>query len=227
MSIETLLTLGVAAAILVVAALLRVVILGVVRIGLRLSGRRIWWLERSRRWDAAEDTDRPKRPERARLWPRIVRGARSAASAVAFLVSGTIEGLGIMVVGLARGADALGVALAPRLRGGFRTSAGSAAAATAWLGPRLREAGRRTASVTGSALARVKPAIVLAIATLQHLVLALAGRTRAWIQQHEVERSARPGEPTSAGDGPRVIDLDHDFDPLTDDFPEDRIGSSV
>lgn len=223
MSIETLLTLGLATAILVLAALLRLLVLGAARLGLRLSGRRAWWLEKPRR----ERAERAERPQRAALWPRLARGARSATAALGFLVSGVVEGLGIAVVGLARGADRTGAALAPRLRGASRSSASAADAAAAWLGPRLGSAAATSRRALASGVARVKPAVVLAIATVQHVAQLVVDRTRAWVNEREAERSARPGEATSSGDGPRVIDLDRDFDPLTDDFPEDRIGSSV
>lgn len=223
MSLETLLTLGATTGILVLAALLRFVVLGIVRLGLRLSGRQVWWLQRTPRERATGRDLRERRP----LWPRVVRGARSAAAASWFLVAGVAEGLGIAAVGLARGSVRLGAAVATGVRGALDTSADAAVSTTAWLGPRLRRAGRRSRRVVGAGISRVKPAVVLTVATVQHFSTLLAARAEAWLQEHQAERSARPGEPTAAGGGPRVIDLDRDFDPLTDDFPEDRIGSSA
>ncbi len=223
MGIETLVTLGVAIAILVLAALLRFVVLGIVRLGLRLSGRHPWRLQRAPRERAPGE----HRRERPPLWPRVVRGARAVAAASQFLVQGVVEGLGIAVVGLARGAGRLGAGLATAIQRASQTSAHAAVSITAWVGPGLRLAARRSRRLLGGALSRVKPAIVLSLATVQHFSSVLAARARAWLEEHQAERSARPGEPASPGGGPRVIDLDRDFDPLTDDFPEDRIGSSV
>lgn len=227
MSIETLLTLVVAAAILVLAAVLRFVVLGSIRMALRISGVQVEWLQKP----APGTSDKR---ERARVAPSVARGLRSAAAAVGYIGRAFVEGLRIGAAGIARGAAgiargavAFAAWLSPWMRDASRSSTRTVASAGRRVGPVVRQASRRSVLAVRSVRDRLKPSFVVAVATVQHLARLILERARSWIQEHEAERSARPGEPTSAGGGPRVIDLDRDFDPLTDEFPEDRIGSSV
>lgn len=220
MSIETLLTLGVAAAILLLAAVLRFVILGSIRLALRITGTEVPWLQKPPRTGSGG-------PKRAPLAPRLARGGRSAAAGLAYTGSAFVDGLRITAAAVVHAASAVAAWASPRLRGASRSSRAAVAAAGRDLRPRVRQAARRSATSLTSLPARLKPAFVVTVATVQHLARLVAQRTRTWVQEHEAERKARPGEPTSAGEGPRVIDLQRDFDPLTDDFPEDRIGSPL
>lgn len=185
MSIETLLTLGVAAAILVAAFLLRLVVLTFLRVGLRLAGRDASWLKpqwvpRSRR----------------RLRPRLGAAVRGAGAAVA---------AGAAVVGAAGGAG---------VRGAARAGAGLerwAHGTNARLAPRTTQltlAARRR----GTAFAkRLGMLLVTAIATVQHFAsLAVVGLRRWLNDQRNGERVTKP-EPRRHA---KVIDLDHDDDPL-------------
>ena len=223
MSIETLLTIGLALAILVVAAVLRFLILGVTRSGFRVSGREIPWALRPARYRESTGGTGVRAP----IGPRVATGARGAVGSATFLVSAFVEGLAIAVLGTVRALTAIAAVGVPRLRGAGRTVGGSMTAAGAAAGPRAGAALSGLRRASASALARLRPALVIAIATLQHLGRVTARRTRARLEQLREERSTRPGEPTAAGDGPRVIELDREFDPLTDDFPEDRIRSSI
>lgn len=224
MSIETLLTLGLATAILVVAAILRFVVLGVARLGLRLSGRDVPWLQKPHREQAPEEA--PRRSHNP-IRPRLGRAGHKLAGEAAFLASAFAEGLTIAAVGTAREARSLVGTLTGAARSGGGTTGAAVTASAAAVAPKASDALATARHSTASALRRIKPAFVIAVATVQHLGALAISRVRGWVEQQQEERSLRPGEPTASGDGPRVIDLDREFDPLTDDFPEDRVGSSV
>lgn len=224
MSIETLLTLAVAAGILAVAAVLRFVILGSIRVALRVTGTQVWWLQKPSRWET--DAGATPRAGRAPLRPRVAALGRATARESVFFVTAFAEGIRLAAVGIATWALAVAAWSTPRLEGAGR-GAGTALATTAErTRPGLRRASEALSRSARSAASKVKPAFVVAVATVQHLVRLVAARAAAWVDGRHAERSARPGEPTPGGDGPRVIDLDRDFDPLTDDFPEDRVGST-
>src|SRR5687768_3207810 len=105
MSIETLLTLALAAGILAVAAVLRFVILGSIRLAMRVSGTHVWWLEKPSRWEPAISSTH--RPPRAPLRPRASALGRRIARETVFLVTAFAEGLRLATVGLATWALAL------------------------------------------------------------------------------------------------------------------------
>ena len=207
MSIETLLTLALAAGILVSAVVLRFVILGIARLLAHLSGREMALRKTPRK--------RRQRPSREPIWPHIAGGARSLGAASAFVAGAVVKGVRIAATGLV---TITVVVVASTVQGvrGMATS----------LGPRIGAGGQTSWRGMASAWAWLKPRLVVAVATAQHLGRASAQRTRDWVSQQQEERSARPGEPTSGGHGPRVIELNDDWDPLTDEFPEERLTPS-
>ena len=209
MSIETLLTLGLTAALLAAAFVLRVVILGSLRLGLRLAGRDTSWTrpQRASRPAASPSADGTPETRRKRpLWTpgsaaalrTKVRGAGAevgpglgAAGASLLAVAATAWG------GMTRGADALE-------RWADRTSES--------LQPAMRDitsAARRSTRDIGKY-------VVAGIATVQHVALLLAGWVRGMWGDTDRDQAIdhRREESTK-----KVIDLDLDFD-------EDPLGSS-
>lgn len=186
MSIETLLTLGVAAAILVVAFLLRLVVLTFLRLGLLLAGRDASWLK-------------PQRLPRSRrsLRPRVGAALRGAGVAVA------------AGAGVARVAVGAGVQGAARAGAGFERWADATNARLAPRTTQLTLAARRRGA---SFAKRLGMLLVAAIATVQHFAsLAAVGLRRRLNDQRNGGRVAKP-EPRRPA---KVIDLDHDDDPVT------------
>lgn len=214
-SIETLLTLGLAAAILLAAALIRLIVLGLLEIAFRLAGRDTAWLHPFRHAPPAGAGPRGRRPVRLRLEqglgvvrrdlaPRVKAGGAATAAAIVF-VAATLAGWAV-IAGREAGRGGRGAAawLGPRLRGGFAQFRRAARSAGAWIRPRA----------------------VVALATIQHLVRIAVERSRAWLEARSVERNARVGAEDGPDAGPsprppRVIDLDKDWDPLTDPLPPD------
>lgn len=221
MSIETLLTLGVASGILVLAVVLRFVVVSIARVLARVSGREVRPVRKARperrqpKGEPISPRKRRQRPARQPMWPRIANAGRSVGAAVTFLAGGFVEGLRIAATGLLT-VTVVVLASAAQIT---RRSAAS-------LGPRIAAGGKASWRALASAWGWLKPRLVVAVATVQHLVRASVQRAREWVDQRQEERSSRPGEPTSAGHGPQVIDLKDDWDPLTDEFPEDRLTPS-
>lgn len=157
MSIETLLTLGLAVVILAVAFVLRLVILTLLGVALRLAGKDASWLK-------------PQRVERARppLRPRVASTLRRGAAGVAFLAAlaaaaGAAAGRGAVrgAAELERWADAANRRLAPHTM-------------------QLATAARRRAA---AAAARLGSALVTVVATLQHVSAVLGARLRQRLQR--------------------------------------------
>ena len=194
MSIETLLTLGLTAAILVAAFMLRVVILGGLRLGLRLAGKDTSWTRPqvvAPTGSAASAPDRPAAARRERpLWTPG-RGAgigSSLGAAGASILAMAATAWTAMVraaEGLERWADRTSESLEPAMRD-------------------ITSAARRSTRDIGKYL-------VAGIATVQHLILLLAG----WVRR-VVADSTPPDPPRrrSQGGPRKVIDLDLDDDPL-------------
>lgn len=208
MSIESLLTTGAATAILAVAVALRLVVLSTARLILRMSPR-----------DARPVRERPRKQRRpaARepIRPRLAQSSRSVGASLSFVAGAVAKGVRVTATGLLtitlllvasamRGIERGATSLRPRLAAGGRASWQALVCAWGWLMPRL----------------------VIAVATLQHLTRRITERSREWLSRQQEQRGSRPGEAASAGPGPRVIELNDDWDPLTDEFPEDRLTSS-
>jgi len=215
MSIETLLTLGLTAVILVVAFVLRVVILSVVKVGLLLAGK-----DTPRLQPHSAAVARP--PLRTRLasagrrtaagWAHVGAGLTSAgrktAAGLAFLrphlaSAGrkTAAALALLAALLAAGVASVG-------RAGVAGAAGLerwADATNQRLAPHTMEA---TAALRRSAAAggrRIAPVLVTTVATVQHVASLTLVRARP--------RGKHSIPPESAADEPRrVIDLDRDRD---------------
>ena len=199
MSIETLLTLGLTAALLVAAFVLRVVILGSLRLGLRLAGRDTSWTRPqvvgSTGSNASEAVDRPApvRRKRPLLTPGTGGGigtALRAASATVLAVAATAWTATVRgAEGLERWADRTSESLAPAMRD-------------------ITSAARRSTRDIGKYL-------VAGIATVQHVVLLLAGWVRGIVTETRPNDAAR----RSTQPQRKVIDLDLDLD-------DDPLGSS-
>ena len=227
-SIETLLTLGIAAAILLAAAVIRLVVLGLLEIGFKLAGRDTAWLHPFR--NARVPGERPRR-QRAPLRPKLegglgvarrelhrglgftrtevvprIKTGGAATAAVVLLVIATLAGWAV-VLGREVG------------RGGR--------GASAWLGPRLSSGLAQARRGAHAAAAWIRPRAVVALATLQHLARVVYERSSEWLDTRREERSTRVGGEDGPDAGPapqppRVIDLDRDWDPLTDPLPPDE-----
>lgn len=221
MSIETLLTLGVAAGILGLAVVLRFAVLTAARLVARLSGQEVRPVrktppeQRQPKGERISPRRQRQRSARERVWPRIGDAGRSVGAGAAFVARGFVEGLRVAATGL------LTVTVVV-LASAAQTTRRSAAS----LGPRIAAGGKASWRGAASAWRWLKPRVVLAVATVQHLGRASLQRVREWVSQRQEERSSRPGEPSSAGHGPQVIDLKEDWDPLTDEFPEDWLTPS-
>ena len=233
-SIETLLTLGLAAAILLAAAVIRLIVLGLLEVGFKLAGRDTAWLHPFRQ--ARVPGERPRR-QRAPLRPRLEdglgvarrelhRGLRftrtevvprvktggAATAAIVILVVATLASWAV-VLGreVGRGGRGASAWLRPRLSSGFAQARRGLRTAGAWVGPRL----------------------IVVLATLQHVARTVYDRAAEWLDTRRGERSARVGAEDGPDAGPapqqpRVIDLDEDWDPLTDPLPpEERVTTRL
>lgn len=223
MGIETQLTLALAAGIVAVAAFLQLTMRALTRLFLVVTGR-------ERPAPAGSETPRRARPRSKTrpLWPRIAHAAGAAAETAAFLVRAFAQGLLIAAIGIARGVTVAATGFGRVAAVAAANAAHVAKLAATRVRPQIAAAARTSARAVASAVAWTKPRVVLVIATLQHLGHVVVERSREWIGDLQRERQARPGEASSVADGPRVIDLERDFDPLTDDFPEDeRVSSSL
>lgn len=160
MSIESILTIAVAAAILVGAALLRLIVLGSLRLLFALAGRQVFWT-RGEQKKAASDHARPEM--RRPAW----RAARSFGAGLIYVLAtlGTW-----MRAGGARLGDRAGSSyreLAPRLR------------------PHRSEL-RRRVGATGAKLAS---GTVVAVASVQHLARLIAARAKERVDRRSARRA--------------------------------------
>ena len=188
MSIENLLTLGVAAGILAVAFVLRLLFLGALRLFYLLSGKEVARAETAETAEAA-DGERPARPRRPLTRPAL--NGLGALGRGVILVFATL-GTWMFVAGGAIGRVATSgyTSLSPRVAAGTKTG------------------------VTMGA-GKLKTFAVVAIATLQHLAQAIAGMVNERLAQAAArrrEQQAPVEEPQEA----TVIRLDREWDPLTD-----------
>lgn len=196
MSIETLLTLVLTAALLVCAFVLRLVVLGLLGVGLRLAGKDTAWLRPQRA--TAEDAPRRERLGQGRrpsiremaaaLRPRVAETSRRTRSGLGAAGATLLAVAAALWTAMARGADRLE-------RWADRTNA------------RLAPATIEIASAAKRSAADIGKYLVAGIATIQHVVLLLAG----WVQARVAKRPPADREETPP---PKVIDLDHDEDPL-------------
>lgn len=229
MSIETLLTLGLAGVILLAAALMRLVVLGLLELGLRIAGRDTAWLHPFRR----ARTDEAIRPARPPLRPRVVHAYRSAQGAVVPRVrTGTAAALAAMVLvvmTLAGWALFVGREAVQGGRGAF-----------AWLRPRMISASSQVGRSARAVLSWLRPRLVMGIATMQHLLRAaresFVARAEARTERRRERVGADAAESGPAPPEPGVIDLDKDWDPLKDPLPpelsdplspEERVKTSL
>ena len=194
MSIENLLTLGVAVGLLVAGALLRLLVLGGLRLFAKLLGREI-----------PADVPDGEAPTSRR--PRPI--ARPALHGLDALGRGLVHALATLGTWLAT----LGTWLAPA--GTFVGRAATRAHAS--LSPRVRSGSQTVLASSGRGL---KTAMIVTVASVQHLVRLAT----AWTKQRAEERSharatlhAPAEEPAEA----RVIRLDREWDPLTDPLEDE------
>ena len=191
MSIENVLTLGVAAAILAAAALLRLVVLGSARLFFALAGKPVPWA----RTDEESTAETP--PERRAHRP-VVRPALNALGSL-----GT--GLIYVLATLGTWMRAAGTALA-----------GAAASAYATLSPRVASGSQTGLSAVGRAL---RSGAILTVASAQHLFRTVSGWVNRRVEAAAAERArhAAQEEPSEA----RIIVLDREWDPLTDPLEDE------
>lgn len=162
MSIETILTIAVAAAILVGAALLRMVVLGSLRLLFALSGREVFW---GRGEEKKPLMDHPRRPIPRPAW----RAARSVGAGAVYVLA---------TVGTWM--RSAGTGAADRARSAYRK-----------LSPRLRPTWselRRGVPATGSRIASVA---VVAVASIQHLSRLIGARLKESLYQRSVRPAQR------------------------------------
>ena len=229
MSIETLLTLGVAAAILVAAAVIRLVVLGLLEIGFRLAGRDTAWLHPFR--NAPGPAEAPVRRQRRPVRPRLEHGLGVARTEVNRGLAFTRREVVPRVRTGGAATAAVIVFIAATLAGwalvlGREVGRGGRGA-SAWLRPRLSSTSARARRGAIAAGAWIRPRLVVALATLQHLARVVYERSSEWLDTRREERSTRVGGEDGPDAGPapqppRVIDLDKDWDPLTDPLPPDE-----
>lgn len=195
MSIENVLTLGVAAAILAAAALLRLVILGTARLFFALSGKQVPW---ARPADEAADEGITE-PRRERKGHRPV-------------VRPVLNALGTLGAGLIYVLATLGT----WMRGVGAVLGAAAASAYAVLSPRVASGTQRGVAAAGRA---IRSGAIVTVATAQHLahVAAQWASRRAASAAEERARHASVDEPSEA----RVIVLDREWDPLTDPLEDE------
>ena len=188
MSIENLLTLGVAVGLLVAAALLRLFVVGAARLFFRLSGRAI------RPQEPVTETPGPSRARRP-----IARPA--------------LNGLGALGRGLVYALATLGTWMAAT--GALIGSA--AAGAYASLSPRPRSG---TSTVIATAWRGLKTAMIVTVASLQHLIRAASRRVEQ--RAHSSSRArTKPVTPKEESTEAQVIVLDREWDPLTDPLEDE------
>lgn len=248
MSIETVLTLALAAAILVAAALLRMIVLGLLRLLFKLSGTEVFWLAPS---ESPSSERRSRRPLAApalagarrlgarlesRLFDRRPRRrppGRAAPNGGGWLWARRPEGLltpdprrrlAKPVVNRTR---SLGTGLVYVLAtagtwmraGGVRV-ADAAGSAYRTLEPRVRVNAREAGRELTAAGRKIASLTVIAVATAQHLVRSIAARLRD-LSDRRPARYPGPDEPAED----RVIvldrDLDRDWDPLVDPLDDE------
>lgn len=212
MSIETLLTLGLTACILAVAFVLRLIVLGSLKLGLLLAGKDPSWLK-------PQTAATSKTPGRPRTAARRLRPAPGSGAAL---------GRAIATAGrkTAAGLASLGAALAAAASSAGAAAIAGAAALEEWadntnrrLAPRTTEASAALRSRAAAATKRVSPFFVTAVATIQYLVTT-AG---SWVKKRVIAAPAPPGR---AAEPKRVIDLDRD-DPLATNRKRPTAGARL
>lgn len=160
MSIESILTIVVAAAILVGAALLRLIVLGGLRLLFALSGREVFWTPSA-----------VKKRASGHRGPPIRRPARRAARSLGAGLMYVFATLGIWM-------RSAGAALGARAGSSYRE-----------LAPRLRpnrsELRRRLAATGG----KVASVTVVAVASIQHLWRLVAARVKERVDQRSARRA--------------------------------------
>lgn len=233
MSIETLLTLGVAAAILAAAAALRLIFLVALRLVYMLTGRHITWgslvhplsararprafaadgglSEKLSTWIRSGARAAATFPERLR---QPTQGARDALTELGTALIHLLATVGSWLSALGEAGVSAGRLLHDRARPWLSTGAVAS-------GRALASAARRLGSFS-----------IVAVATMQHF----AGATATRLRKSKQERAGRARGPAldSAGRdrgsrrsmADRLIVLDEAWDPLTDPL-EDEPASSV
>lgn len=160
MSIESILTLGVAAAILLGAALLRLIVLGSLRLLFALTGRQVFWAPGE---EKKPPTDRPRPRIRRPAW----RAARSFGAGLIYVFATLGTWFRAGGAGLGDRAGSSYQQLAPRLR------------------PNWSELRRRLAA-TGAKIASVT---VVAIASVQHLSRLVGARVKERVDRRSARRA--------------------------------------
>lgn len=226
MNVETLLTLGLTVALLVAAFVLRMLILGALRLALRLAGKDTSWTRPlvvgSASTSGSAEAPAPIRRRRP-LW------SPGTSAALRTKADGIVAALGSR----AHGGETARPTRTAHSSGGGGSALGAVGAtvlamtATAWTGlvrgadslerwadrtsESLQPAMRDITSAARRSTRDIGKYIVAAIATVQHVVLLLAGWVRRkWAEKGPTaEASTRSRvEPTAA------IDLDKEDDPL-------------
>lgn len=220
MSIETVLTLGLALAILVAGFVLRLVVLTVLRLGMRLAGRDASWLTPQR----VPRSGPLPRPRQGGAFRRAGTAIAAGAAALAAATGPALAAIGRAVAhaagAAAQAAARSGTALAAALRGGARTAAAAAAALEQWadatnarLAPRTAEVGLAARRSAAAGAKRLRLLLITLIATVQHFASLAATRVRQRPKPRPV-----PSPETRERRAQRrrdVIDLDRDEDPLS------------
>jgi len=195
MSIENLLTLGVAGAILAAAALLRLILLGSLRLFFKLSGKPVPWAHGAEVPEGGTSgTPRPRRP--------IARPA--------------LNGLGALGAGLVYVLATLGT----WMRSAGAAIARAVGAAHASLSPRVASGTQKGAAAAGRG---VKSAAIVTVASGQHLGRIAAQRIKEANERRSAHATHQPvSEEPPEG---RVILLDREWDPLTDPLEDQPVSN--
>lgn len=191
MSIEKLLTLGVAAGLLVIAAILRLLVLGALSLLYKLSGREI---PRA----ASDDDPRPARQRRPLARPAL-HGLGVVGGGLVYVLATLGAWTAVAGGAIARSATAAYARLSPRVTAGTKTGLTAAAA-----------------KIKSFAIVTVATALHLGRTLAQMVNERLAQRSADRAAQRAAEDAAAE-EPQ----GGRVIRLEREWDPLTDPLEDE------
>jgi hypothetical protein len=189
MSIENLLTLGVAAAILVAAAVLRLIVLGSMRLFFKLSGKPAPWARSAETAERGPSRTRPRRP----------------------LARPALNGLGALGAGLLYVFATLGTSM----RSAGTKVARAAATAHVSLSPRVASGTQRGAAAAGRTM---KAGAIVTVASGQHLGR-LAARRIKEAAERRAARPAPPSAQEEAPTARVIVldrEWDPLTDPLED-----------
>ncbi|MFP5350983.1 MAG: hypothetical protein ACLGIB_00255 [Actinomycetota bacterium] len=228
MSIETLLTLGLTVALLIAAFLLRLVILGLLRLGLRLAGRDTSWTrppvsDRTASREAGAQRLRRIRQRRPFWTPERVPALRSRLAGAKTKAGPAVERAGVAL-------GAAGATLLAMAATAWRAMTRGADSLERWAdrtSERLEPAVHDFTSAARRSTADMRKWAVMGIATIQHVLLLLIGWVRdAWAAARSSDEDQQRASSAPTSPGPtKVIDLDAelgDDDPLESTSPSTK-----